>query len=227
MENRKYADSLDVSKWSLETLLSIKHNINHLIYAAMYHPSKNESKLGCSKVYRPDICDDRVWRFFEDEREAFNANPNARDLRRILRLPIDCGLRFRIHPIWTTFKHIGYQRVSSDYFEEVTGIIKSVSEPVLVLLDPCDGIHGLFTRGSGARKVDPCHVTREEISLVFKHLRRRDILVVFQYKPRGTKKGDYGWCESALELLQSAVGKRVRTEAYCDRDVAFLVAYRE
>jgi len=207
MRNEFYADSRDVSKWSVIAGLVKEFGFSTVVQATMLRQDRKEGHGGTR--HRPSICDPAIERYFEEERRIIEANPRERRIGRVVDLPKAAGLACTIVVDERPFEgqNLDYRR---PYFEEVVRTTGAAIQPVLAFLDPDNGLSFLGDP-------QPTQVAPSEVAMVFESVRGSGGLLIYQHAVRKT-----AWAEEARDLARLALPKEVEAMVFKDRDVAFL-----
>ncbi len=154
MKDQLYADNRDLIKWGGILHLCNTTEIRHVMQVAYY-----------SKSSWPQL---RFGREKEDiPKEVID---HFRDVEDIKRLGIKAGITIDV--VKNEFSHSD----RDEYNKAICRRIKKQPQRKIVFLDPDTGL--------AMQNVKAKHVKPEEVSLIWRALKPRDFLVLYQHKPR-------------------------------------------
>lgn len=177
MKDAYYADKRDLVKWSGIVHLCAINELTNVIQIAYY---RHENL--------PEMSFDSKTKTIPIPREVFLHFRNIDDIRR---LGDEIGLEVKV--MKTPFDHNNRQQ----YLEEAIGEINRITDPKVVFLDPDTGL-------APAKSCQPEHVSKSEVTEIWKSLNQDDILVFYQHRFRSGR-----WVEIRKKELAEAceVGK--------------------
>jgi hypothetical protein len=172
MQHRLCLDNRNEPKWSVGLEAADSIGASTVIYAAMFVPDRqwygDELDPWTKRPGQHEILV-RVQEFFVQERQLVRGG-NPKDIWRIAHLDP------RIRPIQVAY-HWDHQD------EYVRLVLAAVNEhrlgqqPVVVLLDPCNGIAEVRHRKAGTRRL---RIRSRAVAAIWAGLRRGDVLVIWQ-----------------------------------------------
>jgi len=212
LRNQYYADSRDVSKWSVIKELAQQYQIQTVLQIAMLRP--DEANNHGAKTHKPKKCDDGINQFFEEERKEFQEHPERRKIERIEGLQKSAGLNFQVEVITDLFVSTGFGPFRARYFSAACNKLSRLERPSIAFLDPDIGLEGTEVTG--------LHVTLREMVKVFSVLREGDIQVLYQHRYH-----DLLWLEKKVDAIRKEeIFRNKRIEHPSDGDVAFITIFK-
>lgn len=174
MRNEFYGDRKDVWKWTVATRAAGERK--PICYVPML--TRNDGNLFTAvKNAAPAVAT-----FFDSERKLFESS--ARDVKRIENL-----LRGRISILGGEFRHARRQ----EYFQGVAARLKHLDEPVVLLVDPDNGL--------ACTKSGKQHIEDGELRLLWDCLKPCSTLLLFQVS--GGRRKD--WLGDRLRAFTEAL----------------------
>jgi hypothetical protein len=174
MRNEFYGDRKDVWKWSV--VLTVAGKQKPIVYVPML--TANDGNLfGVVENAHPDVV-----AFFEAERKLFQSSP--RNVGRIVNL-----LPGRIRIIGRDFRNA----CRSKHFQDVASELGRHSEPVVLLVDPDNGL--------ACTKPGKQHIADSELRLLWESLSTGSTLLLFQVS--GGRKKD--WLNDRMQAFAEAL----------------------
>ena len=181
MRHELYADSRDVTKWSVCVQLAHEFDLGRILQVAMLTKEKGRGE-GLHHV-DAHTSEPVVTKFFEAERKQLAQLPGNQRLERVKALGPLLSPPVEIAVFGRALKDRGY------YFDDLTQTLSAATQPTLVFLDPDTGF---------APPLSERHVDQTEVRRVFMAMPLSSVVAAFQYNRRESASSCLSFAAAAL-----------------------------